>query len=150
LRQAISPKKSFRPLHSSLSVEEFERNTDNDETKKIIEEYRSRGGVTRRSLSSKNQQRVLPPFPSELSDEYEDEDYGEGDVYEEEEESFVTRESDESDYSYLEEEETQSSSIGNEDDSIIQNALQLFCEQKRNTIQNIKAKKAQTKDLRMF
>jgi hypothetical protein len=151
LRQALSPKKSFRPLHQSLSVEEYHRNTDNDETKKIIEEYRNRGGVTAgKSLSSKIKQ-PLPPLPSELNDEYGDDDvYGDDDP--DEEGSYFSRESDESNYSEFEDEqetETQSS-LGNEDESVIHNALQLFCEQKRNTIQNIKAKKAQTKDMRMF
>lgn len=148
LRQALSPKKSFRPLHQSLSVEEYDRNTDNQETKKIIEEYRNRGGVTGKSLTSKTkqQQLMLPPLPSELNDEF-GEDYGDesgDDGYG----SFLSHESYESNYSE-DEQETQSS-LGNEDDSVIQNALQLFCEQKRNTIENIKAKKSQTRDMRMF
>lgn len=134
LREAISPKKSLRPIHNSLSVEEYEKNTDNDETRKIIKEYRNRGGRAATSLTPVTREWVPPPLPSEMSDESE--------IYEEGSSLSASQEPD-----YYSDEETQST-FGNEE--LIQNALHLFCEQKRNTIQHIKAKKAQSQDPLMF
>jgi hypothetical protein len=157
-REAVSPKKPTRPLHRSLSLTVADENQDSDnlETRKIISEYQSRGGTTGRSLSSGKKQWIPPPLPSELREENEEEQsddryHSGGDLdesyYSDEEEGDQSQSYDSQESDYYSDQVTQSST-GNEE--LIQSALEVFCEQKRNTIQGLRAKKAQTKDPFLF
>eukprot|EP00604_Paraphysomonas_vestita_P000499 CAMPEP_0174826560 /NCGR_PEP_ID=MMETSP1107-20130205/44241_1 /TAXON_ID=36770 /ORGANISM="Paraphysomonas vestita, Strain GFlagA" /LENGTH=143 /DNA_ID=CAMNT_0016060015 /DNA_START=1145 /DNA_END=1573 /DNA_ORIENTATION=+ len=129
LRQAVSPRKTTQPLHRSLSIDDnlddqnynndnFNGNTSspNNPTTKIINEYRSLGGVTGVSLNPQKNKWNPPPLPIEqmydnYSDNGDDEDEG-----------------NRSDVDYGEDDsrnETMNSSFS-QDDELIRDALQVF------------------------
>ena len=146
LRQAVSPKKLIQPIHRSLSIEENNDNNNrgfspNNPTTKIINEYRSLGGVTGVPLIPTKNKWNPPPLPIEQM--YDNDDDASGRYSDESERSDAEYDDEDN----LRDEVTESSF--SQDDELIRDALQVFYEQKRNTIQNIKSNKV-TNDPFMF
>lgn len=150
LRQAVSPRKLIQPIHRSLSIEENDMDGRNDHmspnnpTTKIINEYRSLGGVTGVSLNPPKNKWNPPPLPIEqMYDNYDEYDNEYDERYDE---RYDDDDSERSDIEYVNGDEDDDESSVNDtttsqDDELIRGALQVFYDQKRNTVQNLKSNK---------
>jgi hypothetical protein len=138
LRQALSPRKTPQLLHHSFEKMNS-RESDENGTDHILEEYRQRGGRSGGPLSPTKKKWTPPPLPIEL-----EEDFDRSGRESEDETYYSESEHESSDY---EDELTQTESeTSANDQGIIQDALRIFCDQKRNTIQSLKSKRTTARD----